>query len=61
MQKLFRLYIGDVRHIIAQHFNVSDKDVRVIDCGYDKGDGPYPGGYRMEVEVNLALVDKEEE
>ena len=53
MQYINRLSTNDVIHIIAQHFGVSDRSVQITGASYDSGDGPYPAGYRVSVEVEV--------
>lgn len=52
MKIIFRLNLTDVKQILSIYFNVDIKDVSVISCGNDTGDGPYPGsGYYCNIEV----------
>lgn len=52
MQTIIRLNLTDIKKIISEHFNVDIKNVSVINCGNDRGDGPYPGsGYYCSIEV----------
>lgn len=46
------LNIEDIKQIIAEKFNVTDKNIDIIDCGYEENDGIYPGrGYYCNIEV----------
>lgn len=52
MKRKVILDIEDIEQIIAEKFNVTDKNVRIISCGYEESDGIYPGrGYYCDIEV----------
>lgn len=52
MTTVIKLDIDDVTNILAEYFQVPKMNVNIIDCGYEEGDGPYPGrGNYIDIEV----------
>ena len=52
MKTIIKINLNDIKQIISNYFDVDLNKVSVIDCGNDKGDGPYPGtGYFCHIEV----------
>jgi hypothetical protein len=53
MKTIVKLNLTDVKQIVSNYFHVDIKNVSVISCGNDTGDGPYhPGsGYYCHIEV----------
>ena len=57
MKTKVELDIEDIKRIIAEKFNVTNKNVHIIDCGCEGHDGIYPGrGYYCDIEVEVTDI-----
>ena len=53
MKFINELYTSDVLNIIAQHFGVEEDKVKITEAFHCADDGPYVGGYRVTVQVEV--------